>query len=113
MGSLDRLGGLAAADPGAAGDVVEEVRKRAFRPHSGGQLDIMRSPARFRIVRAGRRWGKTEVAAHEIIHHALANPGSMNWWVANRWKNTRRGYRKVLQQLPPGLLAKAPPAKFT
>lgn len=70
----------------------------------------MRSEARFRIVRAGRRWGKTEVAAHEIIHAALSNPGSVNWWVANRWKNTRRGYRKVLQQLPKSLLSKAPPA---
>ncbi len=109
MSPLERFSGLAAADPGDAGDVLEEVKRRAFRPHDGGQLDIMRSTARFRIVRAGRRWGKTEVAAHEIIHAALSKPGSVNWWVANQFKNTRRGYRKVLAQLPRDLLAKAPP----
>jgi phage FluMu gp28-like protein len=110
MGELDRLQGLIQADPAAAGAILEEVARRAFRPHSGGQLDVMRSKARFRIVRAGRRWGKTEVAAHEIINAALSKSGSMNWWVANRWKNTRRGYRKVLQQLPKELLAKPAPA---
>lgn len=110
MSQLERFSGLAAADPGDAGDVLEEVKRKAFRPHGGGQLDIMRSEARFRIVRAGRRWGKTEVAAHEVINAALSKPGSVNWWVANRWKNTRRGYRKVLAQLPKALLSKAPPA---
>jgi phage FluMu gp28-like protein len=91
-------------------ELVDDILKRTFVPHEGGQKDVMDSDARFRIIRAGRRWGKTELAAAEVISFALENPDSMVWWVANRWKNTRRGYRKVLQQLPHVLLEKSPPS---
>jgi hypothetical protein len=68
----------------------------------------MRSQARFRTICAGRRWGKTKLGAHEILK-AARDGGSMNWWVANTYKNVRRGYREVVRQCPPRLLAKAPP----
>jgi hypothetical protein len=83
---------LADADPAAAGEVQE---------------DVIASEARFRIIRAGRRWGKTEVAAHEAITAAL-KPDAMVWWVSNSANNVRRGYRKVQQYLPPSLYAKQP-----
>lgn len=72
----------------------------------------MSSDARFRILRAGRRWGKTETGAHEAIMHALAKDHQMVWWVANSANSLIRGYRKVLEQLPPALLTKAPPSEL-
>jgi hypothetical protein len=106
--SSDRLEEAARARPEEARRAAEEVRKRLFTPHGGGQLEVMHSDARFRTICAGRRWGKTKLGAHEILK-AARKPDSMNWWVANTYKNVRRGYREVVKQCPPRLLAKAPP----
>jgi hypothetical protein len=104
----DRLEEAARARPEEATRAAEEVGKRLFQPHAGGQAEVMRSEARFRTIDAGRRWGKTKLGAHEILK-ACRKPDSMNWWVANTYKNVRRGYREVVRQCPPRLLAKPPP----
>jgi hypothetical protein len=107
----DAFEALAASDPGGAAALVQQLKGKIVVPHTGGQVRVIESRARFRVLRAGRRWGKTKLAAREMIQHALARPGSMNWWVANTYKNVRRGYRMILRQLPPSLLAKpAPPS---
>lgn len=108
MASHDRLEDAARARPSDARRAAEEVAKRLFQPHKGGQLEVMRSDARFRTICAGRRWGKTKLGAHEILK-AARDGGTMNWWVANTYKNVRRGYREVVRQCPPRLLAKPPP----
>jgi len=41
-----------------------------FRPHAG-QSTILLSPARYRVVCCGRRWGKSLLAAHEAVCAAL------------------------------------------
>lgn len=105
----EQWGALAAADPAAAQRVLRSVMKSLVVPHEGGQLDVVESQARFKVIRAGRRWGKTKLAARELVLHTLGKPGSMNWWVANTYKNVRRGYREVLKQIPRSLLAKEPP----
>jgi hypothetical protein len=107
--SPEQWAALAAADPAAAQRVLRNVMKSLVVPHGGGQMDVVRSQARFKVVRAGRRWGKTKLAARELILRAVANPDSMNWWAANTYKNVRRGYREVLRQIPRQLLAKQPP----
>lgn len=99
----------------AAGDVeleraLESVKGRLFIPHAGGQIEVLDNEARFQAIAAGRRWGKTKLAARKIIREALGKPGSMNWWIANTYKNVRRGYRNVVRQIPPALLAKPAPA---
>lgn len=103
---LDRFEALVKTDPARAQQILQSVKRTIFVPHTGGQRQIMESRARFRVVRAGRRFGKTKVAARELIRSALEEPGSMNWWVANTFKNTRRGYREVVRQIPKELLAK-------
>jgi hypothetical protein len=108
MPAPDRLEEAARARPAEARRAAEEVSKRLFVPHAGGQLNVMHSQARFRTIDAGRRWGKTKLGAHEIIK-AARKPDSMNWWVANTYKNVRRGFREVVRQCPPRLLAKPPP----
>jgi hypothetical protein len=107
---LDSWKALLEVQPGEANHVLSQLRKAIFVPHEGGQVDVMNSKARFRVLRAGRRWGKTELAAHEVIMAALSKPNQMVWWVANSDKNVRRGYRKVKTQLPRMLLAKDPPS---
>lgn len=110
MSSRGALDALRITDPVAYERIIQQQRKYAFVAHSPGQKAILDHPARFKVVRAGRRYGKTKLAARAIIRHALRNPGTVDWWVGNVYKNTRRGYREVLRQLPPQFLKKpAPP----
>lgn len=106
----DALDALAISDPELLEAALQEVAHRAFVPHEGGQLDVMVSDARFRVVDAGRRWGKTKLAAHEVIKAASSKPNQVVWWVANTYRNVGRGYKEVVRQLPPSMLAKAAPA---
>lgn len=99
---------LAAEDPAAVAKIIERIRKTMVVPHVG-QRPVADSDAVYRVLRAGRRWGKTELAAHEVVKRALGKPDGMIWWVANTYKNVRRGYRKVVKQIPRELLAKAAP----
>lgn len=105
-----RLAALEQADPAEASRVLRAVKKKLWVPHEHQQA-VIQSKARFRLLRAGRRWGKTELAAHELVMAAILNPGSMVWWVSNSDKNVRRGYRKVLAQLPRDLLSHTPPSE--
>lgn len=91
---------------------LQQLQGRLWAPHEGGQEKVINSQARFRILRAGRRWGKTETGAHEAIMAALAKDHQMVWWVANSANSLIRGYRKVLEQLPPALLTKPPPSEL-
>lgn len=104
-----RAEALARDNPEALARARAELRGRLLIPHSGGQEDILRSQARFRTLAAGRRWGKTKVAAHEVVRRAR-KPNQMIWWIANTYKNVTRGYREVVNQLPPSWLAKPAPA---
>jgi hypothetical protein len=44
--------------------------KIGWRPHDG-QRTVILSPARNRVVPAGRRWGKSEVGGHKLFQEAL------------------------------------------
>lgn len=97
------------SDPEGFAAARRRYQHRAFVPHSGGQKVILNSHARFRTLAAGRRWGKTMVAANEIVRRSR-KPNQMIWWVANTYKNTSRGYREVVRQLPSSWLAKPAPS---
>lgn len=45
-----------------------------YTPH-GGQVDIHRSPARMKVVSAGRRFGKSQIGGHELTLEGLATYG--------------------------------------
>ncbi len=104
-----RLRALAKEDPETFRAHLKRWESRRFAPHSGGQNDILQSSARFRTLAAGRRFGKSMVAAHEVVRRAR-KPKQMIWVVANTWKNTSRTYREIVRQLPPSALAKPAPA---
>lgn len=55
------------------------------------QREIALHPARFRIIAAGRRWGKSRLGAALVVEAALA--GGAAWWVAPTYPMSRVGWR--------------------
>lgn len=100
---------LAQTDPEAVRSLLEELSKKVLIPHSPGQSEVLMSEARFKILCAGRRWGKTKVGAARALREARTKPGSIVWWIAPIYRNVKRGYQEVLAQLPDGVLTHAPP----
>ena len=50
------------------------------------QSDIFVSPDRFRVVVAGRRFGKTFLSTAELLNRALSKPDQNVWYVAPTYK---------------------------
>lgn len=63
-------------------------------PHLG-QKEVHTSPARFKILSAGRRWGKTRLGVNECID--VAGRGGRAWWVAPSYKMSDVGWRPLRQ----------------
>lgn len=70
-----------------------------WEPHEGQQA-VRDSEARFKIVSAGRRWGKTKLAATAIIERATAAPETLCWWVAPSYRVAETGWNEVTDALP-------------
>lgn len=69
------------------------------------QLEVWNSPARFRVVACGRRFGKTFLGVNELIKAAGSKPGSINWWIAPRYDQTDVALRFFTEALPPELMS--------
>jgi len=54
---------------------------------------IHQDPSRFKMVRAGRRFGKTKLGVREIVEAALS--GGRAWWVAPTYKLAKPGWRDL------------------
>lgn len=102
-----RLEALIEADPVAAARLLERLQKYMMVPHEK-QREVLEHPARFKILNAGRRFGKTMVGAKAIVTRAR-KPHRTLWWVAPTYKIVKRGYAEVLKQLPPDLMTQDPP----
>lgn len=102
-----RLLDLAEADPQAALRLLEELESVVVRPHKA-QRQVLETDARFKVLDCGRRWGKTKLAAHIALKNAR-KPRQMIWWVAPTYRIVKRGYKEILRQLPPDVLAAPPP----
>jgi hypothetical protein len=69
-----------------------------------GQEAIDTCARRFRVVRAGRRFGKTKYAIYWLIKRA-AKPGTTNWLVAPTYKQAKEiSWRTLLTLIPPDLV---------
>jgi hypothetical protein len=62
------------------------------------QLQVFLSPERFRLLVAGRRFGKTFLALTELLRAALG-PGRIAWYVAPSYKQAKRIVWGPLKQL--------------
>ena len=72
------------------------IAKTTIRPHPHpGQLEVHNSDARFKVVSAGRRWGKTRLGVNECID--AASQGKRAWWVAPSYKMSEVGWRPIKQ----------------
>lgn len=67
------------------------------------QQAIFESEARFRVVAAGRRFGKTVLGSVECLIEAFNNPGAIIWWVAPVSDQAALAKRQLLKMLPKGL----------
>lgn len=59
------------------------------------QAEIHRHPARFKVVDAGRRFGKTRLGVNECL--GVASQGGRAWWVAPSYKMSEVGWRPLRQ----------------
>jgi len=73
-----------------------KIKFRAFDK----QQQIIDSPARFRILAAGRRFGKSYLAAVESIRFALKEKRQVVWVVSPLYSQTKKIWRIILQLLP-------------
>ena len=64
------------------------------KPHSG-QLEVHNSEARFKVLSAGRRWGKTRLGVNECLD--AASKGGRAWWVSPSYKTSEFGWRPLRQ----------------
>jgi len=82
-----------------------EILKSLWKPHPG-QAAVMALDARFRLVAAGRRWGKTDLAAHLALEYALEHSGATVYWVAPTYQQANDfGYDRVKRLVAPDVLA--------
>lgn len=68
-----------------------------YRPHPG-QAKLHNSEARFRVIVAGRRWGKSLSAAKEAEAMILA-PGTRGWVVSKTYDLTKKVIREIHKDL--------------
>ena len=71
-------------------DTDREILALRYRPHPG-QVAVHASAARFRFVCCGRRWGKTRLAAAELLDRAGEQAGGDYGWIAPTYLIAERG----------------------
>ena len=64
------------------------------QPHPG-QLEVHNSDVRFKVLSAGRRWGKTRLGVNECLD--AASKGGRAWWVSPSYKTSEVGWRPLRQ----------------
>ncbi len=62
------------------------------KPHPG-QAEVHNNPARFKVLAAGRRWGKTRLGVNECLD--VAARGGRAWWIAPSYKTGEVGWRPL------------------
>ena len=71
--------------------MTQTIEIRA-EPHRG-QREVHNSAARFKVLRAGRRWGKTRLGVMECLD--VAAQGGRAWWVSPTYKTGEVGWRPL------------------
>lgn len=85
---------LLKATAAAAMEAVDEIREQ-FRPPSNTlflharQMEVYRHPARFKVVVAGRRWGKTQLSKVSLIKYARKKK-RLIWYVAPSYRMAKQ-----------------------
>jgi hypothetical protein len=77
-----------------------------LKPHAG-QIKVLQSRARFKVIKAGRRFGKTKVGLHWLIGIAIQSPGELVYYVAPTYRMAKEiAWKELFDQLPDELIIK-------
>lgn len=69
------------------------------------QLKVYNDPARFRVLVAGRRFGKTHLAAHEMMREGVNFKGGTSWYIAPTYAMAKDiAWPKLKEIIPPGYI---------
>ena len=71
---------------------MQTITQIDVHPHQG-QAEVHQNPARFKVLAAGRRWGKTRLGVNECLD--IAAQGGRAWWVAPSYKTSEVGWRPL------------------
>jgi hypothetical protein len=71
------------------------------------QMEVFRCPKRFRVLVAGRRFGKTQLALVELLR-AACEPGREAWYVAPTERQAKQIAWDRLKELTRGLQSGRP-----
>jgi len=70
------------------------------------QTEVFDDPARFRMLAAGRRFGKTHLSLVQLIVWAAQKAGSLNWYLAPTYRAAKSiAWRQRKAMVPPELFA--------
>lgn len=84
-----------------------KARKTSIQPLHAKQMVVYRSQARFRVVVAGRRWGKTALARILMITRAARKSKQKVWYVAPSYRMAKQIMWLDLQDaIPKGWIRK-------
>lgn len=71
------------------------------------QDDIFFNDSRFRVVVAGRRFGKTFLSTYELLKHALQNKSQNCWYIAPTYKAAKEiAWNMLVDAIPDGYITK-------
>src|SRR5450759_443717 len=82
---------------------LDAISSINYQPHTG-QQPFHESKARFRILAAGRRFGKTQSACYESVHCAIIQPGAVVWIVAPVFGQAMISWRMIRHFMPLSLV---------
>ncbi len=89
-----------------AGEDVAARRKAAVWRFEldmhAAQREVFESPARFKVIAAGRRFGKTLLAVAACIIAAASKEDAVVWWVSPSHNQSRMALRTVAKMIPRG-----------
>lgn len=74
------------------------------KPHSG-QSEVYHSPAQYRVLSCGRRWGKTKLMQIEAVRRVIKRAQPVGWFAPN-YKYLGEPYRELCSTLAPIIVAK-------
>jgi len=72
---------------------------KPYKPHKF-QQEVHNSKARFRIVVAGRRWGKTLMSLMDMLRFMIEHPGCMCYWVVPKYKHLIAVSKSIRDWIP-------------
>lgn len=81
--------------------MIAPVREVIRHKLSVAQKAVFASPARFRVLVAGRRFGKSYLACLTLIEQAVNHPGTTAWYIAPTYRQGKQILWALLKRLTP------------